>query len=319
MRAPASLLAILFMLVSTGVRAAEPVRTELPGFSIVLPNGEVMQQSNQPETGTYKLKLPGSGTLGAPYDVLDANKLLPGARQIAVSWLSTRYSYEDWRQFIVGGVLNSLKVNSPRLLREEDLGQGRFLAVIGNDQLPLALVYLPCSQNFSVFVTFAVSTSIDEQIRGARLAADSVVCAATRATPKLEAVVAVPRGFERGPSDVGQIYSTRKGEALMVNYTAQDVQRDRGKFRDVLGGMLASGYGVSAEDVTLEEVPSEQANGAANLNKITMPGELDGAYVGALYCPAQDVTFIIVWTGPNRSDKLAAQRIGVVSCPAPTR
>jgi hypothetical protein len=105
------------------VAGAEAPRVELPGFSVVLPAGDVTEQSRLPATGTYKLAIPAGVRLDAPYDKLDPALLLPRGRQVAVSWMAVAHTTDEWRAY-VGAIAKSMGTTA-RIGRDEEISAGR--------------------------------------------------------------------------------------------------------------------------------------------------------------------------------------------------
>jgi len=291
---------------------AQTARVELPGFSIVLPAGQVAEHGNQPQAGNYRVfvQMPASGKLAAPYGALDGSKFLaPPARHIVVSWLDTRYSREEWLTLLVRPTVNAVRGPNARVMHDEDLGDGKFLAAVGNDKFSIALAYAPCGNKFSVNIIFSVSREFADQLAGARIAVDSIVCGANPGGTPIEAVVDLPKGFTR-IDEPGQSYSNAEGDVLVVSYSHGDFENREERFQQIIGAMLGSSLGST---VSLNKVATLTHGG--NVYRMSGGGEFDGSYIGTRYCPSLQTTLVGTWKGADQSVAIATQRLSSISCP----
>lgn len=294
------------------VAAAEAPRVELPGFSVVLPAGDVTEQSRLPATGTYKLAIPVDVRLDAPYDNLDRALLLPRGRQVAVSWMAIAHTPDEWRTY-VEAIAKSMGVPA-KIGRDEAIAEGRRVTLIDLPAFSMGVGSAICDGKFSVVVIWAMSRDAGQQWMGTRAAVESVSCKLTADNLRpFEAAVMLPRGFKREENSEGQIYTSNKGEQLVVSFTSQNVQKHGAKLREIIGTLFGSATGFS--DVKLTDVVIEPVAGRPERVFLFEARELDAAYVGALYCEPFDVTFISIWTGPKPNDELALKRLRTVSCP----
>jgi hypothetical protein len=289
-------------------------RVELPGFSIVLPGGQVTARGDQPLAGKYRVQPSIAEKPAAPYDVLNAGRLHPAHREVAVSWISESYSHEEWLDMMVRPT--AIAIPDGKVLHDSELGGGRFLAAVGSDQFPIGMAIAPCGPRFSVVVIFAMSLDQADQLRGARLAIESLVCSAATAAPALEPVVTLPKDF-KPDADQENLYSNADGEAVLISYTGGSLRGRDTDFGKLLGVMLSSALKLEPGSVSLSPV-SRLADGSP-VQRLSGGGELDGSYVAARDCPDQQLTLIVVWAGPRPSADLAVKRLSAVSCPAPAR
>jgi hypothetical protein len=294
------------------VDAAEPARTELPGFSMVLPPGDVLEQSRLPVTGTYKLAVSSDAKFEAPYDQLDRAQLLPRGRQVVVSWMAVAHTTDEWRLY-VQAIANS--IGTPATIGRDESAGGRRVTLIELPSFSLGVGAAVCEDKFTVVVIWAMSRDAAQQFMGARAAVNSVQCKLTPENLRpFEAAVTLPRGFSRDATEEGQVYTSRQGEQLVVSYTGQDVQRHGPKLRDIITNLFAAAGGFS--DLRLSDVATAPVAGRPESLFRFESKDMEAGYVAALYCPAFDVTFISIWTGPKPSDELALQRLRAVACPA---
>jgi len=300
--------ALLFALPSWG----QTGRVELPGFSIVLPAGQVAEHGDQPQGGNYRVfvQLPAGGKLAAPYGAIDGSKLLPPpARHIVVSWLDIRYSHEEWLALLVRPAVPAMRGPNARVTHVEDRGDGKFLAAIGNDNVSIALAYVPCGKNFSVNIVFSVTREVADQLAGARIAADSIVCGANPGGTPIEAVVDLPKEFTR-IDEPGQSYSNAEGDVLVVSYSYGDLENREERFRKIIGVMIGSRLGSTA---SLSKVATLTHGG--DVYRVSGGGEFDGSYLGTRYCPSLQTTLVGIWKGADQSVAIATQRLSSISCP----
>ena len=295
------------------VVGAEAPRVELPGFSLVLPAGEVTEQSTLAATGTYKLAIPADVRLDAPYDKLDPALLLPRGRQVAVSWMAIAHTADEWRAY-VEAIAKSMGTTA-RIGRDEEIAAGRRVTLIDLPTFSIGIGAAVCDGKFSVVIIWAMSRDAGQQWMGTSAAVESVSCKLTAENLRpFEAVVVLPQGFERDANGEGQVYNSNKGETLVVSYTSQDVQKRGDKLREIIGNLLGAAGGFS--DLMLSNVAIKPVAGRPeSLFVLESPDRYPMAYVAALYCEPFDVTFISIWTGPKPTDKLALQRLRTVSCP----
>jgi len=296
--------------------AAESPRVELPGFSIVLPAGQVIEQSNLPTDGRYKLGLPDPVALAAPYDGLDRASFLPAqGRQIVVSWMGAAYSRDEWR-----GQLETIASTIGRgatVEREEEVEPGRRIALVGTSRFSIGVGSRNCGDRFSVMVVFSMSRDPAAQWTGARTAIDSIQCKVTQENlTRLEARVTLPRDFKRDQSaDYGQVYLSATGY-LAIGYTNGDVQKRGDQFRKIFAQLIASGAGMG--EIKLHDLPVEPVHGRSEtFFTVQIVEEAVDGFVGALYCPDHGVTFITFCSTGDTNVKVALERLRAVSCPLP--
>lgn len=291
-------------------------RVELPGFSIVIPPGEVVHTSTETWTGKHQVKLEGSLLDRWVHDVAFNGN-------VSVSWSSETYSRDEWRTQFVPAISAAMKQSIPDagLMQEARIDESRWYAVIGNAHAPVALGVARCDA-FQVNIAYAHYHDASKQVADLLEMMSSIRCAEgvpTRVRPV--APTSLPPKFVSVEGEDGlQMYQSPDGEGMAVNFTQGDVQRDDKVFLAIMRPLLAQALGVEESSLALAKIEDSRAGLSSEptiLRAVQAGGET--SYVGALYCGSVKQSVLSIWSGPNASDALAIQRIGQIHCPGTGR
>ena len=288
-------------------------RVELPGFSIELPGGEVLATSQAPAGGSHKVHVHPS-LLG----IVTRRELTNP--QLVIQWMAQRASLEDWRTIYLPLFVQALgaKFEKHQVLKEEALDDQHWLFIISfsDENLPMGIGVVKCDEDFEVMVIYGRYRSAGRQATELGKVLRSVRCTVREANrTKLRAALRLPEKFGRTSDAEFEGYKSLDGEMLVINFTNGDVLRDRGTYKVIAKGLLASGLGTQIPDSGIDYLPDPALRHRASLIRARIPDNGLTTYVGSQYCELQEQTLIFMWVAPEAGDALAAERLGQVGCP----
>jgi hypothetical protein len=316
--AKASLCALVALAAGCDQRASghlplKPV--ELPGFSIELPEGEVIRTSGEPTHGKHEIRLPQPSLFEKTFEKIhDAGK-------VEVEWSSPSLSQEDWKSMLlpaIVGALDSTVGGKNGILKEASAGTDRWIYVIGQPRTSVGLGVVNCDPAFSVTVTLVHYRDVERQFSELSSIVKTLNCAVSRTVRERPfAATRLPEKFGRTPDHDVQIYQSLDGEQLAINFTASDVQGSPTIYRHLIRGVLASAAGVEIPDSQFDLLPAADPKpaGKSSLMRANFPATHESLYVGTLYCPTVDLSVIGIWYSHQPSEQLARERQTQYGCP----
>lgn len=283
-------------------------KVDLPGFSIQLPEGEIVTSGNSPTDGKHAVSVSMSMWSGAG---------LLASQELEVHWSNRAFPPEVWSQRLLPSLASALSAGNPdaKVLEEKALGDDRWLYIVGTEDSPAGVGVVNCDPRFSVMVSYVryqdrarLSAGLEDILR-------SVRCAVTDANraPVL-AATRLPAAFGRVESHLGaQAYRSIDGEYLGITTTSNlrlldDVDGVRNITRATIHGML----GVEVGEMQI--VPGGGADAATLLLRASRAGG-SPLYVGYRRCASQSLAVGVLWMAPRTSDEDAATRMGWIGCP----
>jgi hypothetical protein len=297
-----------------GAYLASWQHVDLPGFSLMLPPGEVGSSSKSPTDGIHKLNLSRSMV-----DHLRSDVARYGA--VSVTWSSTVYTRADWtRDFlpVFTGTIGDAAAPDSKVMVEEQIDATRWFAIAGSARLPIALGIVTCGELFQVSITYAHYHDVARQLEDIRKIVSSVRCKVT--AQNLERPVAaamLPDKFGTLDSPGMQMFQSLDGEVMVLNFTSGDLNDAEEKaYLSVMRRMMAMALEADADDLKLRKVwiPGSGASQQRSLLEIRDPVG-STMYVGATTCSGMGSTLMSVWNAPKMTDALAIERLGQVGCP----
>jgi len=288
-------------------------RVELPGFSLLLPNGEVTASSKTPAAGEHKLKLETSLVDHLRHDVA-----INGG--VSVSWGAGSSTHEEWQRDYLPLYVSSLAQSVPgsRILDQGKIDENSWYAVIGTDRAPLAIGVLRCDPSFEVEVSYAHYHSLQPQLRDLKKILRSVRCAVTEKNlAPLIASTRLPAKFGAVSASNPQSYRSLDGEYLGLNFSAGNPASNRKTYLVVVNAVIEHTYNVKVDTSQIQEValPTGSQSEPAVLLRVDVPPDKGRIYVGLVYCERDDLSVVSIWSAPEVSDPLALERLGQVDCP----
>jgi hypothetical protein len=290
-------------------------RVPLNGFSLLLPGGEVTQNSRFDFAGRYELALPAPGI--ALLNPFDRRVVEP---KLIVRWAQHGLANDEYRRFLTDGIVQSLP-GPARVLRETGALERGWAALMGGDGSAIGVGSFACEPGFNVDVIVSVSRDPDAQFAMTRDIISSVRCSLTDANRRRPvAATLLPNSFLAVPDQQFATYASLDGELLNVNFTGGNITSDRDIARQVLPGMYAGLLQTDKENVRFELLDDVvTARSRFVFWKISLP-EIPPLYMGMLWCPKVDLTFMPLFVSERASEARARQIIGTLGCPGdPTR
>jgi hypothetical protein len=314
LRRHARLFAALSCIVSCGT--AESATPELkpqqfPGFSVDVPEGEVVKSSRLPFAGRHEVRLPQPEMLER-LNPLDHTVPAP---RVIVSWAQHDLDDGEHFQLLRGSLLKSLPGKNVQVLKESSTRADVNVLVIGEPGKPIALGTRRCERGFNVDVMVMVSTDVDEQFALARRITESIRCALTDANRRRpEAATRLPPGFVRVKREQFPTYVTLSGEQLVVNFTTGNVLGEPKAYGAVITGLLSEGLGVPVAQIQSEVVPVKSTPARQiGLLRVHIAG--DSSYVGSVWCPKLGVTFLAFYASSMPAEVRARELLDSLGCP----
>jgi hypothetical protein len=290
-------------------------RVKLPGFSIELPPGEIVETSTSPSTGRHFVKLPTASNLDHWLNdaVIDSN--------VEVDWSTqSSASLEEWLEdnaslflFVVEKAIPGAKI-----LSKESLSADRWLVIVGTEEAPLGIGVVRCDPRFEVQFAYARYHNLEHQIEVSREMLRSVHCEVLDINHvSLVAATRLPEKFGRVVTPVGQGFRSLDGEMLLINFTTGDLRRDEKVYRIVLRGMLKELAGTEVPESRLTVVQRARPESARGplLLRAALPEAWGMVYVGRFYCEHEQITMLTIWNSAKPTDALAWERLDQVGCP----
>lgn len=287
-------------------------RVAFPGFSVNLPDGEIVSRSALPSQGQYKLKLEGSMLEHLRHDIVRN-----GAAR--VSWSSQPMTLEEWNRDylpLITGALSS-SVPGAKLMQQEVLDENRWLSIVGAERVSLAIGVVRCDETFQVEIHYTRYHDSPRQIADLRELVSSVRCQVTdRNRTRPVASTRLPENFGRVAGQDLQLLRSLDGEELALNFTQGDIQRDEKLYLSIIKPLLAQSFDTEPAKLQIRVVAIPRTDRAETVSLLhaTVPGS-NPMYVGSVYCKSLSLSLMSIWTAPRATDALALERLGQVGCP----
>lgn len=284
------------------VSAEEMKRVQLNGFSLLLPAGTVVAESTLPFAGRHELRLEASG------------KRTSNPR-VVVRWSFHGLANEEYRQLLVDGLSKTLPGDA-RVIREAGSLDKGWAAIMGGQGSTLGLGLFGCERGFGIELVVSVSKDREEQFALTRDVISSVRCSLTDANRQRPvAATQLPKEFLTIPDQEFASYATLEGEVMNVNFTGGDITRNRELAKKVIHGMFSGGLQIAKDDIVF--VPLADVITLRHrtvLWKVSFP-ETPYLYMGMLWCPKLDVTFMPLYIAEDATEKRVREIIGSIGCP----
>jgi hypothetical protein len=289
-------------------------RVTLPGFSILMPPGKVVETSREPSIGKHQREISGSLVDHWAKDIATNGSVM-------ASWSTDSSTFEEWKRDSLPIMLTGIENATPgaKVIREELLDDDHWIFVLGTDTVPLALGTIRCDQAFQILVVYAHYHDAERQVADLREIMDSVHCevsaenlAMTRAATRL------PEKFGLVKQSNPQQYRSLDDENLALNFTTDNMFDDKKLHRVLVAQIVSNTYGMKVLDSDMKEVavPEILHHEPTMLLRVTLPTDKSRVYVGTLFCEDVGLSLMSFWTAPTVSDNLAIQRLSQVGCPS---
>jgi len=290
----------------------EPAPVQLPGFTVNLPSGDVINTSQLGFAGRHEIRLPEPSML---------DRMNPLSKRIAqprvvVSWSQHGLADGEWYVQLRGTLLKSFPGENVQVLKEQRSSKDSWVTVVGDAKAPVGFGTYRCEAGFNVDVVVAVSADAEEQFTFTRGIIESVRCALTDANRRRpEASMRLPKDFGRVLREQFPTYVTTAGEQVIVNFTTGDVLRNPKALNAVMAGTMSQAMGIPVATLKMTTITvaqeSERKDGLLRME--TKDGE--AAYIGALWCPKLGITLLSVYSAPDASEARARVIVASISCP----
>lgn len=280
--------------------------TQLPGFKIDLPKGEVTKTTALPVAGVHKLTI-------APAESQVTRLLSPtgGRREVRVFWQASHNTVDDLpmlRQGMIQGIGFPMQPLPPP-------GPGRTLDIGLSPPVLVALGTVLCDGGFVISVMYTGRTTARAEVEAtATRMLRSVRCDPhTAALAPLRATVSLPIAHGKVARVRDESYYTVAGDALFLNSTQQDVTRGPpGLLERSASAAISAGTSIPPENITATRL-TDVDTGTALVRMQTT--ELPTSFVFARYCPELDVSLMVVLAPYDGSDERARWLARGVGCP----
>lgn len=288
-------------------------RVELPGFSILLPPGKIVETSNVPSTGKHQRSINGS-----QIDYWMKDITVNGS--IAASWSTEVWTYDEWKREYLPLLLTGLERATPgaKVLEEEFIDDDHWTFVVGTKRVPLALGAVRCDEHFQVQIMYAHYHDAARQVADLREIMDSVQCA-VRAENRVmtRAATRLPEKFGLVKESSPQQYRSLDNEELALNFTTGNVLKDEAVYRPLIANIVSTSFGakVTDSDMAAVAVPAILHSEPTMLLRVTFPTDKSRIYVGTVFCEEVKLSLISFWSAPQVSDNLAIERLSQIGCP----
>ena len=288
-------------------------RVELPGFSILLPPGKVVETSTVPSTGKHQREIKGSLVDHWIKDITVNGSVI-------ATWSNDASTFDEWKRDYRPIMLTGIENAAPgsKVLKEEFVDEDHWIFVIGTDRVPLALGTVHCDEHFQIQIMYAHYHDVARQVADLRELMNSVRCdvraenrTMTRATTRL------PEKFSLINESNPQQYHSPDNEDLALNFTTGNVLKEEKVYRALMAQIVSNSFGAKVTDSDMERVAVPQHLHAepSMLLRVVFPANEGQIYVGTLYCENVRLSLISFWTAPQVSDDLAIERLGQIGCP----
>jgi len=307
---------------STGMaQQPQTSRVSLPGFSIALPPGAVIEDSKNPAGGSHKRLISESALAGIPH--LEEP-------EVTVLWLTRSLTYEEFRDQMLPAVVSMQpKKIEGAILHDEQFSAGRFLALFGRKDMIIGFGVVNCPVELGIGLVLRLHSSQDAQLEAMRDLVKSVRCAREPVAPlRPRAAVHLPDGFG-GVVDANlQRYRSLDGEALTIIATegnafgGNDVVSGERLFEAAVGAVnqMERGKPLKPEWVRVVVQPERTDLRPTMLARLDVPGDSHPVYFGGIHCAGPDLGILAKIDLKRDDDALAGRRLAQLGCPDdPTR
>jgi hypothetical protein len=303
---PGAALALLGVITSGSASAAGVAvdqKVDLPGFSLSLPAGEVINSTSMPSAGAHQIKPAVTGV---------ANPLL------SIYWTQHGRSHAEWIVMNRDKVFGSFMPGTPGVAKEENVLDDRWVGQLGDDDSGGSVAIVTCEPGFSIMFVVNVSNRTEDDLRVAREMAKSVRCALTDANRhKPDATARLSRRFARIPDPGSQMYYSYDDELIMANIIAgNSFAHGIDVMQTLMLGIMAKSVNLGPQDVQFVRVQEDASPGGGRLlARFNGHEKIERRYIGVLYCENIAATVNVVMLLPKVDDAKAKQVFDAFSCP----
>jgi len=296
----------------TGALAQQPQtsRVSLPGFSISLPAGSVIEDGKQAAGGQHVRALSQDALAGIPH--LDN----PEAR---VMWLARSMTYDEFRnQFLPAASAMMPSTIEGKVLHVENVSEGRFLAVFGNASLPIGVGVVNCPVDLGIGILLKLHSTAGPQLEAIQAMVKSVRCAREPVlVDRPRAAVRLSKDFGRVLQPKSQRYQSLDGEIIEILATEGSAHPES----DPLERALAAVTQMDLErPMKREWVKNLAIDERADLRptrlfRVDIPDARSPFYYGELYCEGSGFDLFAKIELQRKNDALAELRLSQIGCP----
>src|SRR5688572_6793781 len=286
-------------------------RIALPGFTIAVPAGSVLEDSKEPSGGQH-LRQIAEGPLAGIEHLSDP--------LVEVAWLTQSMTFEQYRDQL----LPAIAANQPnavpgeRVLQTMKMDRNRWLALYGTPQMPIGMGMVVCNPGFSVSIKLRLHGEMKTQLAATRAMLESVRCLATANVAKRpEAPVRFEEGFGRMDQPPAQFYHSLDGEHIAISFTQGESFSDPVEWQaGVLAVMeMELRKRISAQWARPVQIREREDFRPSRLLRIDLPGDARPIYFGGFQCVDLGLSFLVSIELPEANDALAERRLAQIGCP----